>query len=507
MGLVAVPTSAAQGMLTATFTERDDWGSGFEGKFTLHNGTAADINGWTVEFDMPAGFRVTSSWDAGQGGTPQHPTFSNPGWAAVLRAGGTASFGFIGTPGNFPGPLNCKVNGADCAGGPVGPAVPGTPGTPTVTSTTDTSISLSWTAASGDVTGYKVYSSGTMVEDTTTTSATITGLTACTSHAYTVTAYNDVGESPHSATVSATTSGCTPPTLSGAAAAPYFGAQWDYPPSPAEVMAATGIKWFTLNFLNSDGTCNALWDGNRPLFGGKDELAINEIRGAGGDFMPSFGGATGQKLGLICQTPEALAAVYQEVIDAFQLKVIDVDIEGAEFENEAAQDRILNALRIIEQNNPGIEIIVTMPTTASGPNWWGTRMITQAKALGADVNVWSTMTFNFGGGPSTDMYNATIISTDALKNFLKSTFGWSDAEAYAHTGISGMNGLSDNREPTSVDTWTRLRDWAKERGLARFTFWSLNRDNNNYDCEGLVLGYCSGIDQTEWAFTRVTAGY
>ena len=58
------------------------------------------------------------------------------------------------------------------------------------------------------------------------------------------------------------------------------------------------------------------------------------------------------------------------------------------------------------------------------------------------------MPFDFGGGA--DMYASTVGATEGLKNQLKSTFGWTDAQAYAKIGISGMNGLSDQQELTST---------------------------------------------------------
>lgn len=91
------------------------------------------------------------------------------------------------------------------AGG--GPTVPGTPGTPTVGTITNTSIALSWGASSGTVTGYRVYEGSTLKATVTGTSATISGLAACTTYTYSVRAYNSVGESG-SANVTATTTGC-----------------------------------------------------------------------------------------------------------------------------------------------------------------------------------------------------------------------------------------------------------------------------------------------------------
>ncbi|WP_204046446.1 chitinase, partial [Acrocarpospora phusangensis] len=133
--------------------------------------------------------------------------------------GGTASFGFNGSPGGAGAVVsNCTLNGAACGGGtnpspspspsPPGPNVPGKPGTPSVTGVTNTAISLSWGASSGTVTGYRVYEGTTLRATVTGTSATVSGLGVCTSHTYTVRAYNSVGESAASDPVGGSTTGC-----------------------------------------------------------------------------------------------------------------------------------------------------------------------------------------------------------------------------------------------------------------------------------------------------------
>ena len=285
--------------------------------------------------------------------------------------------------------------------------------------------------------------------------------------------------------------------------APYLYMGWGDPPSPSTVMNATGVKWFTMAFILSSGGCNPAWDGSRPLSGSADANAISQIRSAGGDIVPSFGGWSGNKLGPNCSTPDALAGAYQKVINAYGLKAIDIDIENTdEFENNTVQDRILNALKIVKQKNAGITTIVTFGTSKTGPTAPGNRLIERSKALGANIDIYTIMPFDFG---SSNIYNDTVASSEGLKNKLKSTFGWSDATAYSHMGISGMNGLSDNQEMTSVDTWTRIRDWSKGKGLARLAFWAVNRDRG---CAGGgVVSNCSGIAQSNWAFTKITAGF
>ncbi|WP_283138847.1 carbohydrate-binding protein [Rhizohabitans arisaemae] len=373
-----------------------------------------------------------------------------------------------------------------------GSGVPGQPGTASATTTTS-SISLTWGPSSGTVTGYRVYEGTAQRAQVTGTSAVISGLGACETHNYTIKAYNASGESA-GRDVSATTGGnCPNPTkLPGA---PYLYMGWGNPPNPGTVMDATGIRSFTMAFILAQGGCTPAWDGQRPLGGGTDASAINTIKSKGGSVEISFGGWSGNKLGTACTTPQAFAQAVQQVINAHGPAVVDFDIENwDELENFTVQDRILNALKIVRQNNPSVKIVVTIPTFKTGLSASGVRLVTQARALAVPIDNFTIMPFNFGG---TNMYQDTVNASEGLKNTLKSVYGWTDAQAYAHMGISGMNGLSDQGEPTTPATWTQIRDWAKARGLTRLAFWSTNRDRVNG----------GGVPQAEWEFTRITAGF
>ncbi|MFB6520536.1 carbohydrate binding domain-containing protein [Streptomyces sp. NPDC056401] len=396
----------------------------------------------------------------------------------------------------------------DGPGGTVDTQAPTVPGSLTATGKTSTTASLSWTASTDNVgvNGYDVYQGGTKVATSGTTSATVGGLTPSTAYAFTVRARDAAGNtSAASNTVNVTTdTGTTPPT-GFKQAAPYLYLGWGNPPSPTTVMNATGTKWFTMAFILSSGGCNPSWDGQRPLTGGVDQSTIASIRAAGGDIVPSIGGWQGNKLGPNCSSAEALAGAYQQVINAYGLKAIDVDIENTdEFENAVVQDRILGALKIVKQNNPGLKTILTFGTSTSGPTSWGNRLIEQSKALNAGIDVFTIMPFDFGNA-STDMYASTVSATEGLKAKLKAVYGWDDATAYSHIGISGMNGISDTGETTTVQNWTDIRNWANSHHIARLAFWSVNRDRG---CPGGGLQEtCSGIAQSDWQFTSITAGF
>jgi len=383
-----------------------------------------------------------------------------------------------------------------------GSGVPGAPSNLNVTGTSSSSISLGWAAGSGTITGYRVYEGSTQRAQVTGLSTTISGLGSCTSHTYVVRAYNTVGESANSNSVTASTSGC--PT-GGKMAAPYLFEGWGDPPAVSTVMSATGIKQFTMAFMLSSGGCTPAWDGNRPLTGGVDQSTINAIRAAGGDVEISFGGWQGNKLGPNCSAASALAGAYQQVINAYNLKFIDIDIENFdEFENDTVRNRILDALKIVKQNNPSIKTIVTFGTSTTGPTYYGNLLIEAAAAKAANIDVFTIMPFDFGC-PAGQIVSCTTGAANGLRDKLKATFGWSDATAYAHMGISGMNGLSDQQETTNAADWTSIRNWANTNHIARLAFWAVNRDR---PCPGGgVVSNCSGISQNNWQFTSITAGF
>src|SRR5690348_7330244 len=52
---VLVSPADAAGSLTATLSYDSDWGSGYQAKYTIANGTSSTVTSWTVGFDLAAG--------------------------------------------------------------------------------------------------------------------------------------------------------------------------------------------------------------------------------------------------------------------------------------------------------------------------------------------------------------------------------------------------------------------------------------------------------------------
>src|SRR4051795_4189838 len=259
------------------------------------------------------------------------------------------------------------------------------------------------------------------------------------------------------------------------ASAPYLMPFDNSPPDPVEVMNATGQKAFQLAFIlaPNGGGCSPTWDGTRAVSSDTDATTlIGRIRSNGGDVSVSIGGYGGTKLGQTCGTPEATAAAYQQVVTKYGLKAMDFDLEEPEYENAAAIHNEIGAAKILQANNAGLYVSITTAATTNGEGtgWFGKQMLLEAKAQGFTPNNYSIMPFDGGFNGS----SAQISALEGFHSTLMSTFGWRRAPAYAHEGVSLMNGRSDTGEYFRQADFQAVLDYATSHGLSRYTYWSVN---------------------------------
>ncbi|MEU4260962.1 cellulase family glycosylhydrolase [Streptomyces argenteolus] len=107
--------ATADGGMTAEITRTSAWDSGYGAAVAITNNGDTAVNGWTVEFDLPAGTNVSGQWSTTATRQGQHYTFTNVSYNGAIAPGQATSFGF-----NADGlglPFNCTVNGAPCEGG------------------------------------------------------------------------------------------------------------------------------------------------------------------------------------------------------------------------------------------------------------------------------------------------------------------------------------------------------------------------------------------------------
>ncbi len=288
--------------------------------------------------------------------------------------------------------------------------------------------------------------------------------------------------------------------------APYYSTLDSSAPDLGQVMSATGQKAFDMAFiLANGGSCSPSWDGTDPVSSDTQVASvINEVRSDCGDVIVSAGGYNGTKLGQVCSSAAATAAAYQQVITTYGLHAFDLDLEEPEIENSTAIAYELGAAQILQSEDPGLFISITLPSTTTGANYFGQLLLNEAQSLGFTPNDYTIMPFDggFSGGSS---------QVTALQDFhsqLMSTFGWSSSQAYAHEGFSGMNGRSDSAEYFYQSDFQTVLNFAESNGLSRYTFWSVNRDREcNPPNNGYTSSECSSVTQNPWDFTAFTVAF
>ncbi|WP_376794735.1 chitinase [Thermogemmatispora sp.] len=292
-------------------------------------------------------------------------------------------------------------------------------------------------------------------------------------------------------------------------AAPYVMPLANNPPPLTTVMSASGARVFTLAFIVADNGCTPAWEADSGLIDVSADTQvgpiINAIRSAGGDVVVSFGGYNGTKLGQVCGTPQATAAAEQAVINKYGLRAIDLDLEEPEYENAGAINNELGAAQILQANNPGLMITITLPGTTAGTGYFGQQLLNTARSLGYTPSSYSIMPFDGGFSGA----SSQISALQSFHTILMNTFGWDSATAYAHEGISSMNGRTDSGEYFYQSDFQTVLSFVQSNHLARFTFWSVNRDRQCTppDNNGNLSATCSSVPQNDWDFTRIVTQF
>ncbi|MFI0939681.1 glycosyl hydrolase family 18 protein [Streptomyces sp. NPDC021020] len=192
---ISAPAAHAAGAVTAEFSSTGS-GSSWTGTYTVKNGTSAAISTWSLEFDLPAGVKITSESYGTSTVTGQHVVASPAYYNAKVPAGGSTypySYTFTAS-GPMSAPTGCLINGDKCDGSPATP--PHAPTGVTVSDATAHTVTLGWTAAAtGDfpIASYDVLQGSAVVASSGTTSATVQGLSPATSYQFTVRAKDSRG--------------------------------------------------------------------------------------------------------------------------------------------------------------------------------------------------------------------------------------------------------------------------------------------------------------------------
>jgi len=306
------------------------------------------------------------------------------------------------------------------SGGGSGDTAPAAPAGLTVTGTTASSVSLSWTAPSGTVSGYDVFENGTQAATVSGTSDTVTGLAASTSYTFTVEAYNAAGSSPQSGAVSATTSasGGSGGGSSGLPAHLLMGYWQDFtngatPLTLAQVPASYNLV--AVAFGDSDSTPGqvtfSLDSGLASALGGYTQQQfisdIQTLQARGQKVILSVGGQNGTISVDDAASASNFASSVYSLIQEYGFNGVDIDLE-----NGVDPTYMASALEQLE-SDVGSSLIITLApqtvdTQSAGDDYFqlaldiqpiltmiNTQYYNSGTMNGCDGNVYAEGTENF----------------------------------------------------------------------------------------------------------------
>ncbi|MGX1882664.1 cellulose binding domain-containing protein [Streptomyces sp. NPDC055287] len=459
----------------AAYTKTSGWGSGYTGQYVVTNETDKALSDWTLEFDLPAGTKVGSLWNAEHRTDGGHVTVKPASWTRDLAPGASVTVGFVTSAdgrGAAGDPTGCLINEVKCSVDPG--ATPAPSGRPTEAPKPTGSATPS---------------------QKPTPSAPTSG--------------RPTGAPPASARPTTAPPTTAPSAAAGAKFAPYVDTSLYPAYDLLDTAAKTGVKEFNLAFITSGGSCAPLWGGVTGLTTDKVAAQIGALRAKGGDVRVSFGGAAGSELALNCSSADELAAAYGKVVDAYKLTKVDFDVEGAALPDTAANTRRAKAIAQLQKKHPGLDVSFTLPVMPEGLTQPGVDLVADARKNGVKINAVNIMAMDYGPSYNGDMGTYAVQAATATQAQLKGVLGLSDAAAWKTVAVTPMIGVNDvTTEIFKVDDATQLVEFAEKKGIGWLSMWSSTRDK---ECPGGAKGSadatCSSIVQGPLAFTKAFAAY
>jgi chitinase len=285
-------------------------------------------------------------------------------------------------------------------------------------------------------------------------------------------------------------------------------------------------KDVVLSFVvaDHDEPCTPTWGGFHDLDGAAAELDLDRrvalLRERGGDVTVSFGGLANDELATACTDPKALLAAYRSVVERYDLRTIDLDVEDDDLTNREAATRRASVLQVLQKERAAedepLDVWLTLPAATQGLTEDGLALVEDTVAAGVDLTGVNAMTMNYGESrePDESMTDATRRTLEAVHDQLGPAYEaagaeLSDAELWERIGMTPMAGQNDvPADVVTIDDARELAALGEELGVGRVSLWSLNRDRAcgvNYPDPNVVSDACSGVPQDGETFADVLA--
>ncbi|WP_236029683.1 chitinase [Paractinoplanes lichenicola] len=281
-----------------------------------------------------------------------------------------------------------------------------------------------------------------------------------------------------------------------------------------------------LGFVVADpkNACSPSWGGAYTLDGAGNLLELDrriaQLRQAGGDITLSLGGLHNSELAVACTDEERLTAAYRELVERYDVKTLDLDIEGTAVADQASLQRRVAALATVQKEREGagkpLAVWLTLPVAPSGLTEDGVGVVRGMLEGDVELRGVNVMTMDFNTGETRpNMLDLSISALNGTHKQLSDTYlrlgrKLTSPQVWSRIGATPMIGQNDiDAERFTLDDAAGLARFAVDNGLGRVSMWSINRDA---PCRGTFANVvvhsntCSGVDQDALAFSKVFAG-
>lgn len=296
------------------------------------------------------------------------------------------------------------------------------------------------------------------------------------------------------------------------------------PTYPFETPSGPAQSSVILSFIVASpaNPCTPSWGGYYTLAEAGTQLQLDrrlaQLRLTGGQAEVSFGGQRGPDLAEVCTDATALQQAYAAVIRHYQLRRIDLDVEGQAL-NEGADRRRAAAIKGVQtaqrQAGQPLNVWLTLPVSRNGLTADGMTALRAMLSAGVELSGVNGLTMDFGvpAASNQPQSDAVIAASKALHSQVSNA--WANAghplnatQAWAKVGITPMIGQNDvAAERFTLADAAAVNAFARAHGVGRIAMWSLNRDGT---CKPplpsvltVVQTSCSGIDQAGASFAQV----
>ncbi|MEV4316114.1 chitinase [Actinocrispum sp. NPDC049592] len=308
-------------------------------------------------------------------------------------------------------------------------------------------------------------------------------------------------------------------TLPAHVFSPYF--QSYNPGDPATQALESGARFVNMAFLQTEvtGSCDVLWNGDpkTPVSYGFYGESINRLRAHGGDVAIAFGGGSASGLNTdiadSCTDVDKIAAEFQRVVTTYDITRIDLDVEGGMLKKPEGVDRRNKAIAKLQtwahRAGRPLEVVYTLPAGPKGLEQESIDLLANAITNNTKVDIVNIMTFDYWDGKHHDMTADTMTAAQGLVDTLRTLYPQrTQRQLWNMVGVTEMIGMDDygccgETGPPEIFTpldSLKVTAWAWRKGIAELSFWALGRDNGN--CPGQHSGDCSGVEQTQWQYSR-----